>query len=72
MVTMMNACVGSWKCGKGSAFTTFPQPLFLFFEHKFPEKFTMKGGENDVKRANPLHTLVMKGISSKLLTLPWQ
>ncbi len=43
MATVMNACVGSWECGKSRAFTTFPHPLFLFFWREFPEKFTIQG-----------------------------
>jgi hypothetical protein len=69
MVTTMNACLGSWKCGKGFAFNTFLQPLFLFFEQEFPEKVTMKGGGNGNKLLNPLYRCIMKAFSSKLLTL---
>jgi len=52
MVTVMHACLGSWKCGKGCAFT-IPTILFLFFERKFPEKFTMKGGGKALNAQNP-------------------
>jgi hypothetical protein len=36
---------GSWKCGKGRAFPTFPQAFFFFLDEKIPKKITMKRGE---------------------------
>jgi hypothetical protein len=69
MVTMMDACMGSWKCGKGGVFPTFPQPMYLFLKHKLPEKITMKRGENDFKCTNHIYVPVMRSFSSKLLTL---
>jgi len=65
MVTVVNF-LESWKCGKGGVFTTFSQPLFLFFKHELPEKFTIKREEEDFKCETPLYMLVMKSFSNKL------
>jgi hypothetical protein len=70
MVTVMNACVGSWKCGKSRAFPTFPQPLFLFFEREFPEKFTMKGREGGASAFHPLVEALFKRLIRYFLTSP--
>ena len=70
MVTMIRCCLGSWKCGKGRAFTTFPQTLLFLFENKNPNKITTKGGEESAERPKSPRTPVLKHIASKLLTLP--
>ncbi|MFW9875371.1 MAG: hypothetical protein ACFFG0_19875 [Candidatus Thorarchaeota archaeon] len=43
MMTVMNACIGSWKCGKSRDFATFPHHLLLF-ENKNPKKLPKRGG----------------------------
>jgi hypothetical protein len=70
MVTAMNACVGSWKCGKSRAFPTFPQPLFLFFEREFPDKFTTKGGEGGASAPHPPAEPLLKHLTHRFLTVP--
>jgi len=72
MVTQRNACFGSWKCGKGFAFTTFPQPLFLLFLIKLTGKITQKEGEDCAERANPIPTPVSEDFTNILLTIPYQ
>jgi len=69
MVTQRNACFGSWKCGKGSAFTTFPQPLFLLFLIKSTEKITQKEGEDCAERANSIPTPVSEDLTNMLFTI---
>ncbi len=69
MVAVMDACLGSRKCGKSCAFTIFQQPFFLFFDIKFPEISTMKGCES-AERAKSPRMPVMKDFSSKLMTFP--
>ena len=70
MVTAMNACIGSWKCGKSRAFPTFPQPLLLFFWGEFPEKFTIQGGEGSASAPHPPVESLLKILHSRNLTLP--
>jgi len=70
MVTQRNACFGSWKCGKVSAFTTFPQPLFLLFLIKLTEKITQKEDEDCAERTNSIPTPVSEDLTNILLTIP--
>jgi hypothetical protein len=65
----MNACVGSWKCGKSRAFPTFPQPLFLFFWCEFPEKFTIQRGEGGASASHPRVETLFKRLIHLNLTL---
>jgi hypothetical protein len=65
----MNACVGSWKCGKSRAFSTFTQPLFLFFECEFQEKFTMKGGEGGAIASHPPEEALFKRLIRNFLKI---
>jgi len=66
----MNACAGSWKCGKSRAFPTFPQPLFLFFWREFPEKFTIQRGEGCAGGSHPRVETPFKRLVHLNLTLP--
>jgi hypothetical protein len=68
MVSVMNACVRSWECGKSSAFSTFPQPLLLFFECEFLEKFTM-GGEGGANASYLPAEALFKRLIRNFLTL---
>ena len=70
MATVMNACLGSWKCGKSRTFPKFPQPLLLFFEHKFPEKITVLRGEGNINDPHPREKVLFKQLHSLHLTLP--
>jgi hypothetical protein len=71
MVTAMNACVGSWKCGKSRAFPTFPQPLLLLFENKNPNKITTRGGEGGASDPHLPVEALFKRLVSTNLTLPF-
>ena len=68
----MNACLGSWKCGKSRAFPTFPQPLLLFFEYEFPEKFTIGRGEGSASALHPPVKVLSKRLYTRNLTLPFE
>ena len=70
MIVIRNERLGSWKCGKGRTFTTFPQALFFFMSVRFTNKIIMQGGEDGPKPGQtPLEPLLM-GKYSKLLTIP--
>lgn len=69
MATMIRNCLGSWKCGKSRAFTTFPQALFFLLKRKYTKKFTMQGGEDDAKRAKSPLNPVLKHYGSTNLTI---
>ena len=69
MATVMNACLGSWECGKSRAFPTFPQPLLLFFEYEFPEKFTIGRGEGSASAPHPPVKALSKRLYTRNLTL---
>jgi len=66
MVTVMNACVGSWKCGKSRAFTTFPQPLLLFVGDEFPEKFPIQGGKETQAPPSPPLEAILKALPGRI------
>ena len=66
----MNACVGSWECGKSRAFLTFPQPLFLFLGREFPEKFTIQGRKGGASASLPPVKALFKRLIRYFLTLP--
>jgi hypothetical protein len=51
----MNACVGSWKCGKSRA---------------FPNKITTRGGEGGASAPHPPVEALFKRLISTNLTLP--
>jgi len=69
MVTQRNACFGSWKCGKGIVFTTFPQPLFLLFLIRLIEKITQKEKDYWADRANSIPTPVSEDLINILFTI---
>jgi hypothetical protein len=71
MVIVVNACLGSWKCGKGCAFITFSQPLFLLFEHEFHEKFTIQRGEGGASASHPRVETLFKRLVHLNLTLQY-
>jgi hypothetical protein len=60
---------GSWKCGKGRTFTTFPQALLFFICVLFTNKIIMQGGENKPNPFNPFQKPLLMQIYSKLLTI---
>ena len=60
---------GSWKCGKGRAFTTFPQAFFFFLDEKIPKKITMKKREGGASASHPPVELLLKHLAYKFLTL---
>lgn len=69
MVNMMQASLGSWKCGKGRTFPTFPQTVLFIFERIIRDKITMKRGEGSTTRAKPPQKRVLKPNLDKLLTI---
>lgn len=44
MIAYVSRKLGSWKCGKGRTFPTFPQALYFFIKTKFTNKVIIKGG----------------------------
>jgi len=60
---------GSWKCGKGGAFTTFPQALLFLFENKNPNKITTKEGEGGASAPHPTAKLLLKHFTLRFLTV---
>jgi hypothetical protein len=70
MATAMNACVGSWKCGKSRAFPTFPQPLLFLFKNKNTNKITIQGGEGGASASHPPVKALFKRLIRIYLTLP--
>ena len=69
MVTVNHADSGSWKCGKGFAFTTFPHPYSLSFERELPDKFTMQVGERNTTRVKPPQKQVLAQRMNTNLTI---
>ncbi len=61
---------GSWKCGKGRAFTTFPQALLFLFENKNPNKITTKRGEGGTSAPHPPAEPFLKHLTNRFLTVP--
>lgn len=59
---------GLWKCGKGRAFTAFPQ-AFFFLDEKMPNKITMKRGEGGASATHPPGEPLFKRLTRNFLTI---
>jgi hypothetical protein len=63
---------GFQGCAKGNPLSTFTLTLFSLFPFILPNKFTMKGVEENAVRVKSTQKLVLKHIVTKRLTLPQQ
>ena len=65
----MNACVGSWECGKSITLPTFPQPLLFLFLTKNTIKITIQWGEGNLNAHHPRVKTLFKRLHGLNLTL---
>ena len=72
MVVIRYERLGSWKCGIGRTFPSFPQALFFFIRDKIYKNNYHERGENRPKPTNSPPKPLLMGIHSKLLTILFQ
>ncbi len=53
VIAIVSSWSGSWKCGKARDFLTFAQAFLFIFKMKFPNKLTIKEGEDSATAPRP-------------------